>query len=280
MIKVVFALLLQATPVVPVPPVDIYLHIGQSIVQGVDPTLVPADMAPIPRISVWACDGTPGWCSSEQPLIHGTPSVGAWPSRKFAEDLLTETPCPIGLVIKSVSGSAIADWSPNGYYLDARLKAQAAEVAGGAPIRAAIWQQGLRDARFDVPQPATALAYEARLRELLARIRTDFGQPQLKLVVVEEPRYLGEPPYAGTFPYLATVEAAKALVCSEMPPCRYVTAEGLATFQPGAPVAHPNRESQVGPSGLGHRVAVALIELGVTPSCPLVPVELMSFEVQ
>lgn len=166
------------------------------------------------------------------------------PAGSFAAAFAAATGRPVGLVVNARGGSSIGEWTgPDGRLLDSALvRLRAAQEWGD--VVAVLWHQGEADARH--PE-----RYEARLRELVGRLRAEVGDPCLPFVFGEIARWnwTGRP--EGTEPFNAMLRALR------LPYAACVSSEGLA---PMRDETDPHF-SAAGQRELGARYAAALLRL-------------------
>ena len=166
------------------------------------------------------------------------------PAGSFAAAFAAATGRPVGLVVNARGGSSIGEWTgPDGRLLDSALvRLRAAQEWGD--VVAVLWHQGEADARHSE-------RYEARLRELVGRLRAEVGDPCLPFVFGEIARWnwTGRP--EGTEPFNAMLRALR------LPYAACVSSEGLA---PMRDETDPHF-SAAGQRELGARYAAALLRL-------------------
>ena len=101
-------------------------------------------------------------------------------------------------------------------YDEAITRARAA-MRGGT-LKAILWHQGESDSR----EPAASL-YEARLRALIERFRSDLGAPDLPFIIGQLGRFERGPWSAAR----ERVDAAQRLLAAQVHNVAYVSSEGL-----------------------------------------------------
>lgn len=166
------------------------------------------------------------------------------PAGSFAVAFAAATGRPVGLVVNARGGTSIDEWAgPQGRLLDsAMVRLRAAQEWG--EVVAVLWHQGEADARH--PE-----RYEARLRELVGRLRAELGNPRLPFVFGEIARWnwTGRP--EGPAPFNAMLRALR------LPWSVCVSSEGLCPMKDETDphfAAASQRE-------LGVRYAAALLQL-------------------
>ena len=202
---------------------QVFLLAGQSNMAGRGkPTA--QDSVANPR--VLALDRTMAWVPAVDPLHWDKPAiVGVGPGRSFGLAIATREPnTRIGLVPAAVGGSPISSWEPGALdsatkthpYDDALARMRVALRAGR--VRAILWHQGESDAT-----PALSVLYAAKLRALIARFRTDLGQPNLPFVIGQLGRFEGKPWTAE----VQRVDSVHRAIAASVPNVAYVSSEGL-----------------------------------------------------
>ena len=123
-------------------------------------------------------------------------TYGAGPAVAFGKAMVAATGVPVGLVVCSHGGTSMDQWSPGrrsegGSSLYGSLLRRVAAVGGR--VKGCLWYQGESDA-FD----QSAEQYRQKMREFVAVLRADLGDPELPLVYVQIGRcYVGDPAQAG-----------------------------------------------------------------------------------
>jgi sialate O-acetylesterase len=193
---------------------DLWVLAGQSNMEGVGDLV---DLQP-PDPKVHSFDLTDNWLIAREPLhtlvnavdrVHWPRNAnkepvrtegealirynekrkkGAGPGLPFAVEMTRKTGVPIGLVPCAHGGTSMAQWDPafrdqggdslyGGMYR--RVKAVGGKVAG------VLWYQGESDAN-----PNAAPLFAQKFSELIAAIRSDFGQPDLPFYYVQLGRHI------------------------------------------------------------------------------------------
>jgi len=171
-------------------------------------------------------DNTMTWVPAVDPLHWDKPAlVGVGPGRTFALTLAARDPAArIGLVPAAVGGSPISSWEPGALdpatgthpYDDALARLRVAQRAG--TLRAILWHQGESDAT-----PALSVLYAAKLRALIARFRTDAGDPKLPFLIGELGKF-GAKPWSAD---VARVDSVHRAIAASVPNVAYVSSDGL-----------------------------------------------------
>lgn len=169
-------------PAPAVPPLDLFLFIGQSNMagrgiltdrykRGIENTylLTPAgDMEPARNP-----------LNKYSTIRKRLELQGVGPAYSFAKAVTKKTGHPLGLVVNARGGSSIDSWlkgAEDGYYDEALWRIRRALKFG--TLKAVIWHQGESDSR--APE-----AYLPKLLKLIADLRHDLGDAQLPFIVGE-----------------------------------------------------------------------------------------------
>ena len=166
------------------------------------------------------------WVPAVDPLHWDKPTlVGVGPGRSFALGLAArDTTIRIGLIPAAVGGSPISSWAPGALdsatgthpYDDALARLRIAQRTG--KLRGILWHQGESDATA-----ALSVLYAGRLRALIARFRTDAGDPDLPFIIGELGKFDGKPWSAD----VARVDSAHRAIAASVRNVAYVSSEGL-----------------------------------------------------
>ncbi|GAB3905245.1 sialate O-acetylesterase [Mucilaginibacter boryungensis] len=169
---------------------DLYILMGQSNMAGRGP--ITEDIANEHNDRVYMFTKDKQWVPAKHPLHFDKPKVaGVGPGLTFGITIAQAYPeVKIGLIPCAVGGTPIEHWVPGAYdqatnthpYDDAVERITAAMKYG--IIKGVIWHQGESNSR-----PDKAKVYLAQLSELIQRIRTLTGNPNLPFVVGELGRY-------------------------------------------------------------------------------------------
>jgi len=161
---------------------DLYLLIGQSNMAGRG---VVADMDRTGNPNIKTLNREGEWVPAVDPIHFDKPIAGVGPGRSFAMAVLEQRPSKtIGLIPGAVGGSPISSWEPRGYhestdthpYDDALERARIALRSG--EIKAILWHQGESDSKETL-----APQYKEKLIQLIDRLRTDLGDPELPVLI-------------------------------------------------------------------------------------------------
>lgn len=219
----------------PEPPDTVFLLIGQSNMAG-RATIEPEDAAEIPGASLWNI-GAGTWEPAKAPFNRYSPHHKGLamqrlnPGPSFARAWLAAHPGRrVGFVCAVRGGTSIEQWEkgrrePWPLYDTAVAATRAALAAApGARLGGILWHQG----EADCAEPA---AYPARLKQLVAWLRADFGDPGLPFVFGQIGAW--NPDYA----------AFNAMILrqpSQLPHTACVSADGLTNMD----IAHFDTPSQ------------------------------------
>lgn len=201
---------------------QIFLLAGQSNMAGRG-VVEAQDRVPNPR--VMTLTRTMHWVRAVDPIHYDKPSAGVGPGRSFGLALAAREPnVRIVLVPAAVGGSPISSWEPGALdpatqthpYDDAIARARVAMRDGR--LRAILWHQGESDAT-----PERSVRYAERLRALIARFRTDLGEPELPFIIGQLGQFPGRP----WSDEVRRVDSAHRAIAATMPNVAFVSSEGL-----------------------------------------------------
>lgn len=171
----------------------LFLLVGQSNMAGRG-TVTPADKLPHARVLMLNKEGA--WVPATDPLHFDKPSVaGVGVGRSFAIALAEAHPdITIGLIPCAVGGSPIDAWKPGAYYAptqshpwdDAMQRARLALQAG--TLKGILWHQGESDSTAEL-----APGYEAKLHDLIGRLRTELHAPEVPFIAGQMGRFAESP---------------------------------------------------------------------------------------
>lgn len=225
---------------------DLWVLAGQSNMEGVG-DLTPEVETPSPTVHAFA--SREEWEVASEPLhwlgesprpIHralwGVPmpdapeprevsrAKGAGLGLSFGKAMAEATGVPIGLLPSAHGGTSMDQWSPSrkaeggaslyGATLE-RVQAVGGKVAG------MLWYQGESDC-----SPAEAAVYPARMADLVASFRADFGQPDLPFYLVQLGGWVADPMPESIQGWNAIREAQRHLP-ETVPNCGVVSAIDL-----------------------------------------------------
>jgi hypothetical protein len=200
----------------------LYLLVGQSNMAGRG-VIEAQDMTPNPRVLMLNKAGS--WVPAVDPLHFDKPAAGVGLGKTFGNLMAEATPgATIGLIPCAVGGSPIDTWMPGVFYPptqshpwdDAMQRAELALKAG--TLKGILWHQGESDA-----QPKLAEAYEAKLHDLIARLRKALKAPEVPFIAGQMGKF-AEVPWT---PERATVDKAHQDLVQKVPHTAFASAEGL-----------------------------------------------------
>jgi hypothetical protein len=236
---------------------QLFLLAGQSNMAGRG-DVAAQDQVVHPRIFV--LNRQLEWVPAVEPLHFDKPVAGVGPGLAFARTLVErDAQAVIGLIPAAVGGSPISAWEPGVTYPetgakpydDALLRTRHALQRG--VLRAILWHQGESDAN-----PQAAPQYEARLRTLIGRFRSEFGNDRLPLVLGQ----LGQWPERPWDAAWKQVDQAHREVAASVPGVQFVSSQGLAHK---GDVLHFDAAAA---RELGHRYAAAFLAPPANPVPP------------
>lgn len=200
----------------------LFLLAGQSNMAGRG-RVADEDRTAHPRVRMFSRDSQ--WVSAIEPMHFDKPIAGVGPGRSFGVAIAdADASIDVGLVPTAVGGSPVTAWEPGVLYPetgahpwdDSIRRAKAAMQAG--QFKAILWHQGEADAN-----PGAAPLYEQRLRALIARFRTELGNPSLPFIVGQLGRFPGR---TWTDAYIQ-VDAAHRRIAADVPNVAFVSSDGL-----------------------------------------------------
>ena len=160
----------------------LFLLVGQSNMAGRG-TVEAQDKTPHPRVLM--LDKAEAWVPAIDPLHFDKSAAGVGLGKTFATLYAEAHPgITVGLIPCAVGGSPIDAWQPGEFYKptnshpwdDAMRRAQLALKSG--TLTGILWHQGESDSSEKL-----APAYEAKLHDLIARMRKELGAPEVPFVV-------------------------------------------------------------------------------------------------
>lgn len=200
----------------------LFLLIGQSNMAGRG--IVEAqDKAPHPRVLMLSKKGA--WVPAVDPMHLDKPAAGVGLGKTFGQIIADANPgVTIGLIPCAVGGSPIDTWKPGVFYPatkshpwdDAMKRAASAPKTG--TLNGILWHQGESDS-----VPGLAEAYEAKLRDLIARLRKELQAPEVPFIVGQMGKFADAP----WSPDKVIVDKAHQELVMKVPCTAFVSAEGL-----------------------------------------------------
>ncbi len=192
---------------------DLWVLAGQSNMEGVGNLI---DVTPPhPKVMLLGMDGQ--WGQAEEPLhwlidspdavhsgnpnnradraaqAHKSRTKGAGLGLPFAVAMVEATGVPVGLVACAHGGTSMEQWNPNkkeqgGASLYGSMLRQV-KLAGGK-VKGVLWYQGESDANANASK-----VFAKAFSDLIAAVRSDFGQPELPFYYVQIGRFVrgGDP---------------------------------------------------------------------------------------
>ena len=204
------------------PRMELFLLAGQSNMAGRGRV---EDQDRVVHDRVFMLDRQLAWVPATDPVHFDKSVAGVGPGRSFGLDVAAVDPTGVvGLVPTAVGGSPISSWEPGAVdpatrthpYDDAIVRARAAMRSG--TLKAVLWHQGESDGH-----EATSLLYDARLRALIARFRSDLGAPDLPFIIGQLGRFDKGPWSAAK----VRVDSAHRAIAAQVHNVAYVSSEGL-----------------------------------------------------
>lgn len=226
---------------------DLYILIGQSNMAGRG--YITPEIKDEHNDRVYSFTKDKQWVLAKHPLHFDKPKVaGVGPGLTFGITMAQANPkAKIGLIPCAVGGTPIEHWAPGAYdkatnthpYDDAVERIKAAMAYG--TIKGVVWHQGEANSK-----PEKAKIYLSQLTELIQRIRTLVGNPNLPFIVGELGRYR---------PVYANINTELAKLPGMVPLTAVASSEGLVHR---GDTTHFN-----GPSAqeMGRRMAAQMIKV-------------------
>ncbi len=226
---------------------DIYILMGQSNMSGRGVMTADDRLEKNPKVLMLT--KALKWFPAKNPLHFDTGGAGVGPGMSFGLAMQdANKDMEIGLVPTAVGGTGIDVWKPKAFdittqtnpYDDAEKRIIEAMKSG--TVKGILWHQGEEDSK----NQATMGSYMPKLKELVARVRTLVGDPNLPFVVGELGRFKTN---------LTDFNVILNKVPSEISNTAIATSEGL--FDKGDNL-HFNT---AGANTLGERYAAQMLEL-------------------
>jgi hypothetical protein len=207
------------------PPTDkfhLFLLVGQSNMAGRG-VVEEQDKKPHPRVLMLSKDGK--WVPAIDPMHFDKPAAGVGLGKTFGQIIAEANPgVTIGLIPCAVGGSHIDAWKPGVFYpptnshpWDDMAKRAALALPAGT-LKGILWHQGEGDSL-----PELAQAYEARLHDLIARLRKELNAPDVPFIAGQMGKFEGVP----WPPEKVIVDQAHQDLPKKVPHTAFVSAEGL-----------------------------------------------------
>jgi hypothetical protein len=170
----------------------LFLLVGQSNMAGRG-TVETEDRTPHPRVLM--LNKAAAWVPAIDPLHFDKPAAGVGLGKTFATLYAEAHPgITVGLIPCAVGGSPIDAWKPGEFYKptnshpwdDAIRRAQLAQKSG--TIVGILWHQGESDSSDKL-----APGYEAKLHDLIARMRKEVAAPEVPFIVGQMGKFAEAP---------------------------------------------------------------------------------------
>jgi len=168
----------------------LFLLVGQSNMAGRG-VVEEQDRRPVARVLMLTQAGE--WAPAVDPMHFDKPVAGVGLGRSFAMKVAEGRPgVTVGLIPCAVGGSPIDAWRPGAFYEptkshpwdDAMRRAKVALQSG--ILKGILWHQGESDST-----DALAPGYEAKLHDLIARMRRELGAEDVPFVAGQMGRFDG-----------------------------------------------------------------------------------------
>lgn len=200
----------------------LFLLVGQSNMAGRG-IVEQQDKTPHPRVLM--LDKAGKWAPAVDPMHFDKAVAGVGLGKTFGQIVAEATPeATIGLIPCAVGGSPIEVWSPGVFYpgtkvypWDDAMKRAAAALPAGT-LKGILWHQGEADST-----PELAPLYEARLHDLIARLRKELHAPGAPFIAGQMGKFAGVP----WKPEAAVVDRAHQELPKKVARTAFVSAEGL-----------------------------------------------------
>lgn len=201
----------------------LYFLVGQSNMAGRG-SVEAQDKEPLPRVLMLNKAGE--WVPAVDPLHFDKTAAGVGIGRSFAKIIAAANPgVTIGLIPAAVGGSPIDAWQPGYYYQptqshpwdDAIVRAKIALRSG--TLKGILWHQGESDSNKEL-----APAYEAKLHNLIERMRAELNAPKVPFIVGQLGKFEGSP----WNEFKLKVDQAHRELPQKVPNTAFVSAEGLS----------------------------------------------------
>ncbi len=201
---------------------DLYLLVGQSNMAGRG-VVEAQDTTPHPRVLMLSKDGK--WVPAVDPMHFDKPAAGVGLGKTFGQIIADATPgVTIGLIPCAVGGSPIDTWKPGVFYPATKsypwddMAKRAAIALKSGTLKGILWHQGESDS-----QPTLAPAYEAKLHDLIVRLRRELNAPDVPFIAGQMGKFDGVP----WSPEAVIVDQVHQDLVKKVPHTAFVSAEGL-----------------------------------------------------
>lgn len=229
MVRFLLSLLLVASSVLAQTPalpskdkLNLFLLVGQSNMAGRG-TVEAQDKTPHPRVLMLSKAGE--WVPAIDPMHFDKPSAGVGLGKTFGQLYAEAHPdVTVGLIPCAVGGSHIDAWQPGVFYAptksypwDDMLKRTQLALKAGT-LKGILWHQGEADSTDKL-----APGYEAKLHDLIARMRKQVGSPETPFFAGQLGKFADAPWDA----FKTQVDAVHQALPTKVPHTAFVSAEGL-----------------------------------------------------
>ncbi len=200
----------------------LFLLVGQSNMAGRG-VVEEQDKKPHPRVIMLSKEGT--WVPAIDPMHFDKAAAGVGLGKIFGQIIAEANPgVTIGLIPCAVGGSPIDTWKPGVFYPatkshpwdDMVKRVELAQPAG--TLKGILWHQGESDSL-----PGLAQTYEAKLHDLVTRLRELVKSPEVPFIAGQMGMFDGVP----WKPEAVIVDQAHHDLAKKIPHCAFVSAEGL-----------------------------------------------------
>jgi hypothetical protein len=170
----------------------LFLLVGQSNMAGRG-AVAAEDREPHPRVLMLNKAGA--WVPATDPMHFDKSAAGVGLGKTFGIRIADAHPgITVGLIPCAVGGSPIDTWKPGVFYPatkshpwdDAMRRVHLAMEAG--TLKGILWHQGESDSNA-----ALAPGYEAKLHDLIARLRKELDAPEVPVIVGQMGRFTDAP---------------------------------------------------------------------------------------
>jgi len=170
----------------------LFLLVGQSNMAGRG-VVEAQDKTPHPRVLMLNKAGE--WAPAVDPLHFDKAAAGTGLGKTFAVKIAEANPgIVVGLIPCAVGGSPIDSWRPGEFYPptkshpwdDAMKRAKLALKSG--VLKGILWHQGESDST-----PELAPGYEAKLHDLIKRLRAELGAPHVPFIAGQMGEFPDQP---------------------------------------------------------------------------------------
>ena len=200
----------------------LFLLVGQSNMAGRG-VVEEQDKTPHPRVLMLSKEGR--WVPAIDPMHFDKPAAGVGLGKTFGQIIAEANPgVTIGLIPCAVGGSPIDAWKPGAFYSPTKshpwddMAKRAAIALKAGTLKGILWHQGEGDSL-----PNLAQAYEPKLHDLAARLRTELNAPAAPFIAGQMGRFADVP----WTPEKVIVDQAHQNLPKKVPHTAFVSAEGL-----------------------------------------------------